>query len=160
MGATSRLDADGLSVRGSGRVLGIELDMREIGELAPAVAALCSVAETPSRLRGLAHIRGHETDRLAALAQELTKLGAVVVEHDDGLDIDPAPMRGGRFATYADHRMVHAAAIVGLRVPGVLVEDVGTTAKTFPGFERVWESVVSPAPHDDSATDESREQVG
>ena len=65
-----------------------------------------------------------------------------MVEHQDGIDIRPAELRGGRFATYDDHRMVHAAAIIGLRVPGVLVDDAGTTAKTFPGFERVWESVV------------------
>jgi 3-phosphoshikimate 1-carboxyvinyltransferase len=151
MGGTSELHEGGLTVRGTGRVLGVELDMREIGELAPAVAALCAVAETPSRLRGLAHIRGHETDRLAALTRELTGLGAAVLEHDDGLDIDPAPMHGGRFATYDDHRMVHAAAIVGLRVPGVLVEDASTTAKTFPGFEHVWEAVVSSGAPDEAA---------
>ncbi len=152
MGATSAVHEGGLTLRGAGRVLGVELDMREIGELAPAVAALCTMAETPSRLRGLAHIRGHETDRLAALTRELSALGAAVVEHDDGLDIDPAPMHGGRFATYDDHRMVHAAAIVGLRVPGVLVEDAGTTAKTFPGFEHVWEAVVSSGSPDDTAS--------
>ncbi len=116
--------------------------MRDIGELAPAVAALCALADTPSRLRGLAHIRGHETDRLAALRHELNALGGDVTEHHDGLDLRPAPLHGGRFATYADHRMVHAAAILGLRVPGLLVEDVGTTAKTFPGFEEAWVEMV------------------
>lgn len=160
MGATSELDQSGLTLRGTGRVLGLDLDMREIGELAPAVAALCTVAETPSRLRGLAHIRGHETDRLAALTRELSALGAEVVEHDDGLDIGPAPMHGGRFATYDDHRMVHAAAIVGLRVPGVLVENAGTTAKTFPGFEHAWESMVATGAHDDAGVPgNSPEQV-
>jgi 3-phosphoshikimate 1-carboxyvinyltransferase len=143
MGATAGLDDDGLTLRGAARLLGVDLDMREIGELAPAVAALCALAETPSRLRGLAHVRGHETDRLAALTRELTALGGRVVEHHDGLDIEPAPLHGGRFATYDDHRMAHAGSILGLRVPGVLVADVATTAKTFPGFERVWESVVA-----------------
>jgi 3-phosphoshikimate 1-carboxyvinyltransferase len=143
MGADSRIDPRGLVVRGPQRLRGLDLDMRAVGELAPAVAALCALATTPSRLRGLAHVRGHETDRLAALTRELTALGGHVVEHDDGLDITPAPLHGGRFATYDDHRMAHAAAVVGLQVPGVLVEDVGTTAKTFPGFERVWESMVA-----------------
>jgi 3-phosphoshikimate 1-carboxyvinyltransferase len=143
MGARTTLDEHGLTVRGPVRLVGVDLDMRAIGELAPALAALCALARTPSRLRGLAHIRGHETDRLAALTRELTTLGARVVEHPDGLDIEPAPMRGGRFATYADHRMAHAGAILGLRVPGVLVQDIATTAKTFPGFERLWESVVA-----------------
>lgn len=142
MGCRSELDDRGLTVRGPARLIGLDLDMREIGELAPAVAGLCALGGTPSRLRGLRHIRGHETDRLAALARELTALGGDVVEHDDGLDITPAALHGGTFATYDDHRMVHAAAIVGLRVSGVLVENVGTTAKTFPGFERVWESML------------------
>jgi 3-phosphoshikimate 1-carboxyvinyltransferase len=143
MGATSERGPAALTLRGSDRLTGLDLDLRDVGELAPAVAAVCALASTPSRLRGLAHIRGHETDRLAALTRELGALGAQVVEHADGLDIAPAPLHGGRFATYADHRMAHAAAIVGLRVPGVLVEDVATTAKTFPGFERVWGEMVA-----------------
>ena len=143
MGAVSTLDRAGLTVRGPNRLMGLDLDMRAIGELAPAITALCALARTPSRLRGLAHIRGHETDRLAALSQELTALGGRVVEHADGLDIEPAPLTGGRFATYDDHRMAHAGAVIGLGVDGVLVEDVATTAKTFPGFEHVWDSVVS-----------------
>jgi 3-phosphoshikimate 1-carboxyvinyltransferase len=104
----------------------------------PALAALCALAETPSRLRGIAHIRGHETDRLAALATELRGLGADVTEHRDGLDIRPAPLHGGPFHTYADHRMAHAGVIVGSAVPGVEVEDVATTGKTFPGFADAW----------------------
>ena len=142
MGAEVRLDGDGLTVRGGG-LHGIDLDMREIGELAPAVAALAALADTPSRLRGLAHIRGHETDRLAALHRELTNLGGRVTEHADGLDLDPAPLHGGRFATYADHRMAHAGALLGLVVPGVVVEDVATTAKTFPGFADAWTGLVA-----------------
>ncbi len=143
MGATSRLHERGLTLRGPQRLTGIDLDMREIGELAPVVAAVCALADGPSRLRGLAHIRGHETDRLRALTRELGGLGCRVEEHHDGLDITPAPMHGGLFHTYDDHRMAHAAAVVGLRVSGVEVEDVATTAKTFPGFERVWGSMVA-----------------
>ena len=93
---------------------------------------------SPSHLRGVAHIRGHETDRLAALATELGGLGADVVEHPDGLSFEPAPLHGGTFHTYADHRMAHAAVVVGSAVQGVLVEDVATTSKTFPGFAEVW----------------------
>jgi 3-phosphoshikimate 1-carboxyvinyltransferase len=145
MGASTELGDAGLVARGAQRLVGLDLDMREVGELAPTVAALCALAETPSRLRGLAHIRGHETDRLSALARELTALGGDVTEHADGLDIRPALLHGGRFATYDDHRMAHAAAVVGLRVPGVLVEDVGTTAKTFPGFVATWSATVATA---------------
>jgi 3-phosphoshikimate 1-carboxyvinyltransferase len=141
MGADVRLEDDGLTVRG-GDLRGLDLDMRDIGELAPVVAALCALADSPSRLRGLAHVRGHETDRLAALRRELTGLGGRVTEHPDGLDVSPARLHGGRFATYADHRMAHAGALLGLVVPGVEVEDVATTAKTFPGFAEAWTALV------------------
>ena len=138
MGAEVRLDDDGLTVTGTGTIEGVDLDLRDAGELAPAVAALCALARSPSRLRGIAHIRGHETDRLTALATELRGLGANVSEHADGLTIAPAPLHGGEIKTYEDHRMAQAAVIVGSAVEGVLVENVGTTAKTFPGFAEVW----------------------
>ncbi|MET0838720.1 MAG: 3-phosphoshikimate 1-carboxyvinyltransferase [Marmoricola sp.] len=137
MGAEVALDDVGLTVTAD-RLLGVDVDLHDVGELAPAVAALCALAETPSRLRGIGHIRGHETDRLAALATELGGLGADVTEHEDGLSFEPAPLHGGTFHTYADHRMAHAAVIVGSAVEGVLVEDVATTSKTFPGFAEVW----------------------
>jgi 3-phosphoshikimate 1-carboxyvinyltransferase len=121
---------------------GLDADLHDAGELAPAVAALCALAQTPSHLRGIAHIRGHETDRLAALAAELGALGADVVEHPDGLSLQPAPLHGGVFHTYADHRMAHAGVIVGLAVPGVLVEDVATTGKTFPDFAGFWAALL------------------
>ncbi|MEZ0581194.1 3-phosphoshikimate 1-carboxyvinyltransferase [Nocardioides sp. MH1] len=121
---------------------GIDADLHDVGELAPAVAALCALASTPSHLRGIAHIRGHETDRLAALATELSALGADVDEHPDGLTLRPAPLHGGVFHTYADHRMAHAGVIVGAAVPGVLVEDVATTSKTFPDFPGVWAALL------------------
>jgi len=143
MGAEVSLDANGLTVDGSDNILGIDADLHDVGELAPAVAALCALAETPSRLRGIAHIRGHETDRLAALATELRGLGAEVTEHEDGLSFEPAPLHGGTFHTYADHRMAHAAVVVGSAVEGVLVEDVATTSKTFPGFAEVWAGLFS-----------------
>lgn len=138
MGAEVYLDTDGLTVTGTGEVHGLDVDLHDVGELTPAVAALCTLAGSPSRLRGVAHIRGHETDRLTALAVELRGLGASVTEHDDGLSIAPAPLHGGEFKTYADHRMAHAAVVVGSRVDGVLVENVETTSKTFPGFADAW----------------------
>jgi len=142
MGAAVSLKDDGLTVTGGEGILGLDADLHDVGELAPAVAALCALASTPSRLRGIAHIRGHETDRLTALTTELRGLGAEVTEHEDGLSFEPATLHGGTFRTYADHRMAHAAVVVGSAVGGVLVEDVATTSKTFPGFAEVWAGLV------------------
>lgn len=138
MGCAVELSDDGLTVTGTDALHGIDLDLHDAGELAPAVTALCALADSPSYLRGIAHIRGHETDRLAALATELTNLGADVVEHDDGLSLRPARLHGGVFRTYADHRMAHAGVILGAAVDGVLVENVATTAKTFTDFAPFW----------------------
>lgn len=138
MGADVELGDDGLTVSGSGTLRGIDYDLHDVGELTPAVAALCALADSPSRLRGVAHIRGHETDRLSALANELNGFGAHVTETEDGLTIRPSPLVGGRFRTYSDHRMAHAAVILGVAVEGTQVEDIGTTAKTFPGFADAW----------------------
>ena len=138
MGGELTLTDDGLTATGTGRVHGIDVDLHDLGELTPALAALCALADSPSHLRGIAHIRGHETDRLTALARELTALGSDVTEHPDGLEIRPAELHGGRFGTYADHRMAHAGVLLGSVVPGVLVEDIATTAKTFPGFADAW----------------------
>jgi 3-phosphoshikimate 1-carboxyvinyltransferase len=132
----------GLRVRGTGRLHGIDVDLHDVGELAPAVAALCALADSPSHLRGIAHIRGHETDRLAALATELGGLGADVTEHPDGLSLRPARLHGGVFHTYADHRMAHAGVIVGAAVDGVLVENIATTGKTFPDFAGFWSGLL------------------
>jgi 3-phosphoshikimate 1-carboxyvinyltransferase len=142
MGARCTLTGDGLTVRGTGTIHGIEADLSDVGELTPVVAALCVLADSPSRLTGVAHIRGHETDRLAALARELSSLGAGVTETDDGLAIVPKPLRGTVFRTYDDHRMAHAAAVIGLVVPGVSLDDVACTAKTLPEFPAMWTSLV------------------
>jgi 3-phosphoshikimate 1-carboxyvinyltransferase len=142
MGAEVHPDAEGLTVTCPGPLQGVDLDLHDVGELAPAIAALAVLAGSPSVLRGIEHIRGHETDRLSALATELTRLGAAVEERPDGLAISPRPLHGGVFRTYADHRMAQAAVIVGLAVPGVLVTDVGTTGKTFPDFPAAWSTLV------------------
>lgn len=138
MGCSVQLVPEGLEVRGGDQIRGVDLDLHDVGELAPAVAALCALADSPSHLRGIAHIRGHETDRLSALATELGRLGADVDERVDGLSITPAPLHGGVFDTYADHRMAHAGVILGAAVDGVLVADIATTSKTFPDFAAFW----------------------
>jgi len=144
MGCEVSLHDTGLTVRGTGEIHGVDLDLHDIGELTPAIAALCALADSPSHLRGVGHIRHHETDRLAALAAELGNLGADVTEHPDGLSIRPAALRGGVFRTYADHRMAHAGVIIGSAVDGVLVENIATTAKTFPDFAGAWLDLVAP----------------
>jgi 3-phosphoshikimate 1-carboxyvinyltransferase len=142
MGCTVELSDRGLTVSRSGPLAGLDVDLHEVGELTPVVAALCALAEGPSYLRGIGHIRGHETDRLAALSTELQGLGADVVEHVDGLELRPSPLHGGLFHSHADHRMAHAGALLGAAVHGVRVDDVEATAKTFPGFASVWASVL------------------
>lgn len=136
-------DGTDLVVTGPAQLSGVELDLHDVGELTPVVAALAALAGEPSRLTGIGHLRGHETDRLAALATEINALGGQVEELPDGLVITPTVMHGGTFATYEDHRIAHAAAVIGLRVPGVLVENIATTAKTYPGFADDWTQLVS-----------------
>jgi len=143
MGASVTLDGEVLTVTGTGEVRGVDLDLRAAGELAPTIAALATHADSPTRLRGIAHLRGHETDRLAALAAEITRLGGQAEQTSDGLVITPRPLHGGVWRTYADHRMATAGALVGLRVPDVEVEDVATTAKTLPGFVDLWTGMLA-----------------
>ena len=147
MGADVSLERGGLVVAGTGGIEGIDVDLHDASELTPVVAALAALADSPSWIRGVAHIRGHETDRIAALASELNRLGGAVTETEDGLRITPKPLRGGRFRSYHDHRMATAGAVLGLRVPGVVVEDIGTTAKTLPDFPGLWRSMLGPAAH-------------
>jgi 3-phosphoshikimate 1-carboxyvinyltransferase len=142
MGADVSLDSTALTVRGSGEISGLDVDLHDAGELTPVVAALAALADSPTWIRGVAHLRGHESDRLAGLAHEINALGGAVTETDDGLRITPKPLRAGRFGTYADHRMAMAAAVIGLAVPGLMVEDVETTAKTLPGFTGLWQQML------------------
>ncbi len=142
MGCSVGYVDDGLQVTGPDRLQGVDLDLHDVGELTPVVAAMCALAATPSHLRGIGHIRGHETDRLAALAKELGGLGAAVTEQPDGLSLEPATLSGGLWHTYADHRMAHAGVVVGAAVDGVLVENVATTGKTFPDFADVWSTLL------------------
>jgi 3-phosphoshikimate 1-carboxyvinyltransferase len=141
-GATIVPGAGGMTVQGPDRLAGVDVDLHDASELTPTVAALAALATSPSRIRGVAHIRGHETDRLAALAAELTALGGDVTETDDGLEIRPAALRGGPWRAYADHRMATAGALVGLVVPGVEIDDVGCTDKTIPDFPGRWAALL------------------
>ncbi|MBO3084796.1 3-phosphoshikimate 1-carboxyvinyltransferase [Cellulomonas fengjieae] len=143
MGGSTRLDGDVLSATGTGRIHGVDLDLHAAGEVAPTIAALATLADSPTRLRGIAHLRGHETDRLAALAAEITRLGGQAEQTADGLVITPRPLSAGTWHTYEDHRMATAGALIGLRVPGVEVEDVATTAKTLPGFVGLWDGMLA-----------------
>ncbi|MFF0272580.1 3-phosphoshikimate 1-carboxyvinyltransferase [Streptomyces sp. NPDC004330] len=138
MGGSCELTEAGLTFTGTGRIHGIDVDLGEVGELTPGIAAVAALADSPSTLRGVAHLRLHETDRLAALTKEINELGGDVTETEDGLHIRPRPLHGGVFRTYHDHRMATAGAIIGLAVEGVEIEDVATTAKTLPDFPRMW----------------------
>lgn len=135
----------GLQVHGTGQYGGFDIDLRAVGELTPAVAALAALASTGSvsRLTGIAHLRGHETDRLAALTAEITRLGGDCTPTPDGLVITATPLHAGVWRAYADHRMAMAGAIVGLRVPGVRIDDIATTAKTLPEFPRLWTEMLA-----------------
>jgi 3-phosphoshikimate 1-carboxyvinyltransferase len=120
-------------------------DFADTSELAPTVAAVCALAGTPSVLSGIAHLRGHETDRLAALVREINLLGGDAEETSDGLIIRPARLHGGVFSTYDDHRMATAGAVIGLAVDGVLVENIATTGKTLPQFPELWARLAATA---------------
>lgn len=143
MGATVTRVAEGLEVTGGDGIGGVDLDLSEVGEVAPTIAAVAALADSPTTLRGIAHLRGHETDRLAALTRELNAIGGDVTETADGLIIRPRPLHGGRFATYDDHRMATAGAVIGLVVPGVEVENIATTQKTLPDFPGMWSHMLS-----------------
>jgi 3-phosphoshikimate 1-carboxyvinyltransferase len=144
MGGSCELNEKGLTFTGSGRVHGIDADLGDVGELTPGIAAVAALADSESVLRGVSHLRMHETDRLAALTKEINELGGDVTETEDGLRIRPRPLHSGVFHTYDDHRLATAAAILGLAVPGIQVENVATTAKTLPDFPEMWTAMLSP----------------
>ncbi|MEV0409919.1 3-phosphoshikimate 1-carboxyvinyltransferase [Streptomyces sp. NPDC050448] len=145
MGGSCELTDAGLVFTGSGKIHGIDVDLGEVGELTPGIAAVAALADSPSTLRGVAHLRLHETDRLAALTAEINGLGGEVTETADGLHIRPRPLHGGVFHTYDDHRMATAGAVIGLAVEGVRIENVATTAKTLPDFPRMWADMLGQA---------------
>lgn len=145
MGANTSLSDQGLTgltITGGKSIHGIDIDLHDVGELTPAIAALAALADSPSHLRGIGHLRLHETDRLAALTREINNLGGNVVEDETSLHITPAPLHGGTFHTYEDHRLATAGAVIALVTPDVLIENVATTRKTLPDFPGLWKSLV------------------
>ncbi|HEX4729464.1 MAG TPA: 3-phosphoshikimate 1-carboxyvinyltransferase, partial [Jatrophihabitans sp.] len=145
MGGRASLDERGLTVTGSGTIAPLVADLRQASELTPVLAALAALADGESRISGIAHIRGHETDRLAALRTELAGLGAQVDEAADGLLIRPRRLRPALWHAYADHRMAQAGALLGLAVPGLTVDDIGCTSKTMAGFPELWAALLGQA---------------
>jgi 3-phosphoshikimate 1-carboxyvinyltransferase len=142
-GVTVEQHDDGLTVTGPDRLVGADLDLGAVGELAPTLAAIAALASTPSRLRGIGHLRHHETDRIAAMAHEITALGGDVRETEDGIEVLPQPLTAGTVSTYDDHRLATMAAVLGLCVDGITVSDVETTAKTMPGFVQLWTGMLA-----------------
>jgi 3-phosphoshikimate 1-carboxyvinyltransferase len=142
MGAKVSMDERGLTLSGTGVIHGIDIDLHDVGELTPSIAAVAALADSPSHLRGIAHLRLHETDRLAALTREINALGGNVVEEESALHITPTPLHGGVFHTYDDHRLATAGAVLGLVVPDIEVENIATTRKTLPDFPGLWSSLL------------------
>ena len=142
MGASVSMSQRGLTLASAGEIHGIDIDLHDVGELTPSIAALAALADSPSHLRGIGHLRLHETDRLAALTREINALGGNVKEHETSLEITPAPLHGGVFHTYDDHRLATAGAVFGLVVPGIEVENIATTRKTLPDFPGLWSSLL------------------
>ena len=143
MGADVLLERSGLTVTGNQQISGLDVDLHGAGELTPVIVAVAALADSPSQIRGIAHLRGHESDRLAALFNEINALGGSVEQTQDGLRITPKVLTGGLFHTYDDHRMAMAGAVLGLRVPGVVIENVATTAKTLPQFTNLWTQMLA-----------------
>ena len=143
MGATVNFDGDALTLTSDGNIHGIDVDMHDVGELAPSIAALAVLADSPSYLRGIGHLRLHETDRLAAIANEVNALGGNVIEEETALRINPAPLHKGVFHTYEDHRLATAGAMIGLRIDGMQVENIATTKKTITDFPGLWNDLLS-----------------
>ena len=143
MGASMVRENGELKITGTGKIHGINIDLSIGGELTPVIAALAAIADSPTVISGVAHLRGHETDRLAALAAEINRIGGIARETADGLEIDPSDnLHGALWHTYEDHRMATAGAIIGLRVPGIEIEDITTTSKTMPDFAKMWQSML------------------
>ena len=142
MGAKIEFIGSDLKISGTGNIHGIDIDLHDVGELTPSIAAVAALADSPSSLRGIGHLRLHETDRLAALATELNALGGDVDEEESALHISPAPLHSGVFHTYDDHRLATAGAMIGLAIDGIQVENIATTQKTLPDFPGTWQQML------------------
>jgi 3-phosphoshikimate 1-carboxyvinyltransferase len=147
MGAECRATPAGMQIKGTGRIHGMSADLRDINEVAPVLTAVAALADSPSEFTGIGHMRHHECDRLAVLASEIGALGGDVTELPDGLRVQPRPLRAGGdpFDSHDDHRMVMAAAVLGLAVPGLRVTNAATVGKTFPAFRSLWAQMLGQA---------------
>jgi 3-phosphoshikimate 1-carboxyvinyltransferase len=143
MGSTVEFTDAGLKVTGGSSIHGIDIDLHDVGELTPSIAALAALADSPSHLRGIGHLRLHETDRLAALTREINSIGGEVTEEETALHITPKPLHAGIFHTYEDHRLATAGAVIGLVVEGIEVENIATTRKTLTDFPGLWKSLLA-----------------
>ncbi|CAB4727145.1 unannotated protein [freshwater metagenome] len=143
MGAKIEFVGNDLKISGTGKIHGVDIDLHDVGELTPSIAAVAALADSPSSLRGIGHLRLHETDRLAALATELNALGGDVDEEESALHISPSPLHSGIFHTYDDHRLATAGAMIGLAIDGIAVENISTTQKTLPDFPGTWHAMLS-----------------
>ncbi|MDE0170315.1 MAG: 3-phosphoshikimate 1-carboxyvinyltransferase [bacterium] len=141
MGCAVVADPEGITVEGPPRLMGVEADLNDCPDAALGLAVVAAFARTPSLFTNIANLRIKETDRLAALENELTRLGARVTTGDDHLSISPGSLRPARIRTYDDHRMAMSFAVAGLVQPGVVVEDPDCVAKTWPGFFDMLESL-------------------
>jgi 3-phosphoshikimate 1-carboxyvinyltransferase len=133
MGAAFSVDGNAMAVMGN-RLSGLDADLNSMSDTVPTLAAIAPFADGPVHIRNVAHLRWQESDRLRAVATELTRLGVRVEERDDGLSVWPSPITPGTVHTYDDHRIAMAFALIGLKVPGIRIEDPGCVAKTFPDY--------------------------
>jgi 3-phosphoshikimate 1-carboxyvinyltransferase len=143
MGGKVEFTNDGLKISGTGEIHGIDIDLHDVGELTPSIAALAALADSPSSLRGIGHLRLHETDRLSALTREINGLGGKVREEASSLHFEPSELRSGTFHTYEDHRLATAGAVIGLVIDGINVENIETTRKTLPDFPGLWSTTLN-----------------
>jgi 3-phosphoshikimate 1-carboxyvinyltransferase len=148
MGARAVRRGGALTVTAGPAIGGIHLDLSAAGELTPTLVALAAFADSESTFYGIGHIRGHETDRIAALVSELRALGGEAHELADGIRIIPRPLHGGLWRAHHDHRLATTGALIGLAVEGVEVDDISTTAKTMPEFPQLWQEMLAGSPDD------------
>jgi 3-phosphoshikimate 1-carboxyvinyltransferase len=141
MGCTATRDDHSTVIESGGHLRGIDIDMVDLSDLVPTLAAVALFADTPTRIRGVGFIRAKESDRLGDLCTELRRLGAVATETDDGLTIEPAPLRGATLSTHHDHRLAMAFGLIGLRVDGVEIDDPGVVTKSWPGYWKMLEGL-------------------
>jgi 3-phosphoshikimate 1-carboxyvinyltransferase len=143
MGADIQLSSNDLILKNNSEIKGIKYNLQDVGELTPVLVAISLFANSKSEFSGISHLRGHETDRLAALVENINSIGGDAKETQDGLIITPKELHGGIWKAFDDHRMATAGAVIGLKVKDIYVDDIATTSKTLPNFEKMWHKMVN-----------------